>query len=201
MLQARGRGIMNYLNRFAAVRPPDAMGGLSQGGPREYGDYWFLYKMVRKRKPRIIWEFGSDNSTIILAKALFDNGYGFLYSMDAIEKWSQSTRDSIPVELRRFCQVIYSPVEEVTYNGTPGFRHSILPKIIPNFAYLDGPPLTPERQVAIDLLEIENQLPDDFFLVIDDRKTNTRFLNEHLKRQYVFRSRVRHVQPVFELVR
>jgi hypothetical protein len=192
-------GALSVLVEFAATRPRGAFNP-------DFADLWFLYRMVRKRKPRTILEFGSGCSTVILAKALFDNRrdapahVGYLYSVDADPAWTEATARSIPSSVRDFCAVSYSPVLEVEYSGTPGFRHARIPDISPNFVYLDGPPLTPQRQVAVDILDMEIRLPQDFFLVIDGRKENTTFLRQHLKRRYAFKQRRIFDNPVFTLV-
>ena len=83
-----------------------------------------------------------------------------------------------------------------------GWRHQHVPSIAPNFVYLDGPELTNERQVAFDLLDMEDSFPPDFFLVIDDRKENTLFLKGHFRRRYKFHSRkYRGTNPTFALIR
>ena len=50
-----------------------------------YAVLYLLYRMVRKKKPRIVLEFGSGCSTVILAEALKDNGEGFLFSLESDE--------------------------------------------------------------------------------------------------------------------
>src|SRR5258708_1019485 len=63
-----------------------------------YEDLWFLYSLVRQKKPRIILEFGAGCSTVILAQALYDNAresleaVGRLYSVDAVHYWADVTR-------------------------------------------------------------------------------------------------------------
>jgi hypothetical protein len=185
-------GVTKTLQEFVASRPAHAH-------KPQCGDLWFLYKTIRAHKPRILWEFGSGNSTAVIGQALHDNGDGFLYSMDAHKAWAKSTAGALPKHLKPFVQVLYSPAVEVTYHHTPAWQHSVIPDLVPNFAYLDGPPLNEQRKVAIDLLEIEDKLPADFIMVIDDRKENTRFLREHFKRRYVFKPRKEHVQPIFIL--
>ena len=90
---------------------------------------------------------------------------------------------------------------ETYYAGTPVLKHADVPKVIPNFAYLDGPEgISTERPAAIDLLEMETDFPTAFFLVIDERESNTQFLRKHFKRQYRFRHRKIARQPTFELL-
>ena len=192
-------GALDILLEFLSARPPS-------GFSPDFADLWFLYQKVRRRRPRIIFEFGSGCSTVILAKALFDNKNsshginGYLYSIDADPYWEQSTRASIPASLKDCCEVVYSPVLETEYDGILSFRHSRIPDVSPDFVYLDGPPLTAERQVAIDILDMEDRFSPGFFLVVDGRKENTKFLKQYLKRRYRFRDRKLFFNSVFTLV-
>ena len=98
-------------------------------------------------------------------------------------------------------QILYTPLVEVELYGVKGFKHQHMPLVAPNFVYLDGPALTCERQVAMDLLDLEPCFPPDFFLVIDDRKVNTAFLRAHFTRRYKFRRRTyRGANATFELL-
>ena len=56
---------LGYLE-FTTARPPGALA--PQGG-----DLWFLYRLVRERKPQLVFELGSGCSTVILGQALYDN--------------------------------------------------------------------------------------------------------------------------------
>jgi len=53
---------------------------------------------------------------------------------------------------------------------------------------LDGPALTPERQVAIDPLSLEDRLRPGFTMVVDGRFENVAFLRRYLRRSYSVRS-------------
>jgi hypothetical protein len=190
-------GVLDALAAFVAKRPKGSF-------KPDYADLWYLYKMVRKRKPRTVLEFGSGCSTVVLAKALYDNQShsncsGRLYSVDADARWADSTASCLPGFLGSVCEISYSPLLETEYEGIPALRHAKIPDVVPNFIYLDGPPLTPKRQAACDIVEIEGKFPSDFFLVIDNRQENTRFLRRHLKRRYGFKSRKWLAQPIFIL--
>lgn len=195
----RSKGIMNALLPVLMDRPTVAI-------PPDFADLWFLYRTVRLRKPRIIWEFGSGCSTVILVQALYDNhrdssnAEGYLHSIDADPYWTEATAQSIPAYLHQSCEIRYSPLLEVEYEGTLGFRHANVPKVAPNFLYLDGPALTPARQVAMDVLDIEDRLPADFCMVIDGRRKNAVFLRENLKRQYNIKERKLFNNEIFELI-
>jgi len=186
--------VIESIAEFHAKRESSAFGP-------DYGDLWFLYHNVRKRRPRTILEFGSGISTVCLAQALFDNGFGTLYSVDGNKNWAASTARCLPGHLKPFCEVRHSEILETNYAGTPVLKHANVPEVIPNFAYLDGPEgVWAERPAAIDLLEMEPDFPTAFFLVVDERESNTQFLRKHFKRQYRFRHRKIARQPTFELL-
>lgn len=192
----RERGYLALL----ASRPPEAF-------PPNCADLWFLYQTVRRRKPRTILEFGSGCSTVILAQALWENqqeadGTSRLYSVESDPSWRDVTVRALPSHLQDICDVRYSPVREVDYEGTPAFRHVEIPeRVKPDMVYLDGPPLTWERQVAIDLLDLEERFSPACCLVVDGRWRNVLFLKRYFKRRYRVRecgwsfnhSRNRHV--------
>jgi hypothetical protein len=181
------------LNRYGclnllASRPPNAY-------PPDCTDLWFLYRQVRQRKPRCVLEFGSGCSTVILAQALWENRRdnpkdgGFLYSVDADAYWADVTVKTMPGHLRDVCDVRHSELVEVEYAGTPGYRHAEVPDVAPDFLYLDGPDFTPGRQVAVDVVDLEPRFPAHFFMVVDGRWTNCKFLNRHLKEKYAWKPR------------
>jgi len=188
------RGYLDFLK----YRPQGAI-------PPDFADLWFLYRTVRLRKPRSILEFGSGCSTVILAQALSDNTNdhrpvsGFLHSVDSDPHWADMTRKAVPRHLETVYDISLSALVEVNYEGTPGFRHAEVPQISPDLLYLDGPPLTPHRQVAIDPLELEDRFPPGFCMIVDGRGRNTQFLVRHLKRRYRVRHRRLFRNSVFEL--
>jgi len=188
-------GYLDFLTR----RPPHAL-------PPDFGDLLFLYQTVRSRRPRCVLEFGSGCSTVIIAQGLFDNESkpsgpcGCVYSLDADPYWAKVTTKTMPPHLRRFCVIRHTPVFEVKCFGTRAFRHAVVPYVAPNLIYLDGPALTPEIQVAVDVLDIEDRLPAGFYGIIDGRWANTLFLKRHLKRRYIFKHRWLFGNSTFALV-
>ena len=175
--------------------------------PPDFSDLWFLYKSVRGRKPTCILEFGSGCSTVILAQALWENEReslgklrGQVYSVDADSCWADATVQYLPDHLRAICRISHSPLLEVECFGTPTFKHAKVPEVTPDFLYLDGPLLTPERRVAVDVLDMEDRFRPGFFLVVDGRKENTAFLLQHLKRRYAYKYRRQFRNSVFELI-
>jgi hypothetical protein len=71
--------------------------------------------------------------------------------------------------------------------------------VVPEFAYLDGPQLTSEVRVMVDILDIERQLPDNFCMVLDGRYHCKKFMLQHLKRDYHFTDRVAFKNSIWQL--
>jgi hypothetical protein len=184
---------------FLLQRPDHAL-------PPVFADLLFLYEAVRRRNPRFVLEFGSGCSTVIIAQALYDNHRrfsgvsGHLWSVDANEYWAEVTARTMPPHLRGFYDIWHTRLCEVEYDGTRAFRHSNVPEIAPDLLYLDGPMLTREVQVSVDVLDIENRFPAGFYGVIDGRWPNTLFLKRHLRRRYKFRHRWLFGNSTFELI-
>lgn len=193
-------GFLGIISEFHKKRPPSSTKPV-------WADLWFLYKNVRERKPRVIWEFGSGCSTLALAYALWKNSKeghkGFMYSIDSEESWGNSTRSLTPGFLLPFYELVRSPTVKA---GSIGLRHTVLPDAIPDFVYFDGPVgastegyVRGQPIIAVDLLAIEQKLPNDFFLVVDCRRDNVHFLQHNLKRKYKFWRRKYIPQYIFEL--
>lgn len=198
----RTAGAYNVIQQFISSRPSNSIAP-------DYSDLWFLYSTVRKRRPRVLLEFGSGVSTAILAKAIKDNKSGFLYSVDAIEQWGDSTRNCMPQSLQGSYEIFYRPAKEVTHYceqcwaGVRVFRHERIPEIVPDFIYLDGPPGTSDVSIpiGIDVLDMEPKLRPGFCLIIDGRQQSMRYFRCNLKRRYAFTSRINHANSIFILRR
>ncbi len=193
--QLRRRRCLDFLNQ----RPSNAI-------PPDFADLWFLYKTVRSRKPHCVLEFGSGCSTVIMLQALWENlkdpstNSTILYSVDADPYWAKVTANSLPTHLQKLCDIRYSPLLEIEYKGVPAFQHTVIPNITPGLIYLDGPALTPHRQVAVDVLNMEERFQPGFCLIIDGRWQNTMFLKIHMKRRYKFKNRRLFFNSIFELI-
>lgn len=188
VLNGQGRRALRRLGYLALfdARPRDAK-------PPVWSDLWAIYSQVRERKPKVLLEFGSGCSTIIFAQALADNtaegAPGFLYSLDADAHWGQVTIDSLPGHLRAFCDITLTERVEAQLGETPVWRFAQVPDVVPDMIYLDGPALTPERRAAIDVLDMEDNFPAGFRLLVDGRSFNRRLLEKNFKRRYDRRHR------------
>ncbi len=175
---------VDSFKRIISERPSYAIGA-------DYNDLIFLYKAVRKRKPEVVLEFGSGWSTYVIGSALAANAMqgvgGFLFSIDHVEEWANVTSDTMPSNLLKYVNVLYSPINEKEYDGVKGWVYSKVPDIIPNMVFLDGPCLTEERCAALDLLYMEDRFPEDFYLIIDKRHRNAAILKEKFKNKYLYK--------------
>jgi hypothetical protein len=197
--QLQRYGVLESLRAFVTQRPAAAL-------RPDFADLWFLYYTVRRRQPRAIVEFGSGCSTVVLAQALADNGHtAHLHAVETQKEWARVTEWALPSHLRPWCDVVVSPLVEADLDGVHGFRHAYMPAVAPNLVYLDGPGFTVEHTAirhlfAVDVLAMEECMPADFLLIIDGRKHQTLFLQQHLRKKYQFKARKLFRNQVFERV-
>ncbi len=182
--------MLESLHRFSAAQPAAAL-------RPDYSDLWFLYDIVRDRRPSTLLEFGSGCSTPVIAAAVRANGSGHLWTLDGDESWSHATRAALPLELRDLVTIVHAPIREDD-RDVRGWSHENVPELEPDFIYLDSPALTPKRQVAFDPLDLEERFSPGFVMVVDGRQRNAEYLRERLQRLYrVTRMPGRHL---FELL-
>lgn len=158
--------------------------------PPNYTELKNLYMDVRQRRPKVVFEFGSGLSTHFLAAALRDNtaagcSKGMLYSFEHHEQWLNHTEHWLNDDLRDFVDLIYAPTRVVEMHGRQVFLYDNIPaNLTPEMIYLDGPTLNPEVRASADILELEERLEPGFLLVIDGRRDNAKFLEEHWRNRY-----------------
>ena len=172
-----------------------------------------IYDLINKNKPFTVLEFGVGYSTIVIAKALYDNKKKFdeknfneirntkmfkVFSVDASEKWIEETKKNLPDYLKEFVEFKQSSVETKLINNQLCHIYKDIPDINPEFIYLDGPhPLDPigkinnvsfqclERTpISADILYLESTFLPGTTILVDGRVNNVRFLKNNLKRNY-----------------
>jgi len=172
-----------------------------------------IYDLINKNKPFTVLEFGVGYSTIVIAKALYDNKKKFdeknfneirntkmfkVFSVDASEKWIEETKKNLPDYLKEFVEFQHSTVETKLINNQLCHVYKDIPDINPEFIYLDGPhPLDPvgkinnisfqcvERTpISADILYLESTFLPGTTILVDGRVNNVRFLKNNLKRNY-----------------
>ena len=172
-----------------------------------------IYIQVRERKPFSILEFGSGFSTVVMACALKQNWQEYLKitkgqpkyekpsitSIESSKKWKLNSELKIKkAGLSSFARIVFSGVRISEHQGQVCHFYEKLPNVVPDFVYLDGPDPAdvtgsingisfnnPKRTVmAGDILKYESTLLPGFFMMVDGRTNNARFLMRMLKRSY-----------------
>ena len=174
-----------------------------------------IYDLIDKNKPFTVLEFGVGYSTIIIAKALYDNKKEFnknntdkirnskmfkVFSVDASKKWIEETKKNLPDYLKEFVEFHHSEVETKLINNQVCHVYKNIPDINPEFIYLDGPhPLDPSGNInnisfgclertpiSADIIYLESTLLPGTKILVDGRVNNVRFLKNNLKRKYKY---------------
>ncbi len=107
-------------------------------------DYWFLYHIVRRLKPKEVLECGTGISTWFLAAALVQNEkegdeHGRLTSMEDREEWYKTAVELLPVEFRSTVEIVYSPKSEYTWSIFRGVGYKEVPERAYTLVFVDGP--------------------------------------------------------------
>lgn len=178
----------------------------------KWDDLARLYHLVRERKPFEILEFGSGFSTLVMSVALKRNWQEYsekdsntkyskpiIISIETSDVWQKNTLDKLlTTDLHEFANINLSKVKIGEYNGQLCHFYEELPNIVPDFVYLDGPdPLTVEGNInglsfrnkkrtvmSGDILKYESTLLPGFYMIVDGRSNNARFLERMLTRNY-----------------
>lgn len=138
-----------------------------------------------------------------------------LVALESSEKWKENTLKKLDsVNLRDYVSIEISEVEIAEYNGQICHYYNKLPDIVPDFVYLDGPDSAtvkgtinglsfknPCRTVmSADILKYESSLLPGFFMIVDGRTNNCRFLERNLQRKYTYKYHKEADVSTFELI-
>lgn len=182
---------------FLTRRPADAI-------KPDFCDLQFLYDQVRAKHPRLVFEFGSGCSTVLIAQALHENAQaghpGRILSFETDRGWAGVTQGSLPAHLGACCEVRFSELVEQSFGGDLLYVHKAVPDEIPDFMYLDGPALNDRVTGAGDLLLMEERLIPGFSMVVDGRWRNVATLRRELRRRWDYSARRRYNNSLFELI-
>lgn len=122
-----------------------------------------------------------------------------IISLESAKKWRENTMVKIKAaELSDFSEILISTVSITEQQGQLCHVYDNLPDIVPDFVYLDGPDpqnvqgsvngitfKNPKRTVmSADILKYESTLLPGFFMIVDGRSNNARFLSRTLTREY-----------------
>jgi Methyltransferase domain len=153
----------------------------------DWADLLNIYETVRRRKPRIIIEFGSGCSTLMFARALVDNGSGYLYSIDASEPFLRRTQSYLPENLKPYVSLSYSEIEIGEMSGQNVMWHQSVPDVPADLVYLDGPDyqdFSADIETQADGILLESKASKDYTILIDGRWQTFEFTRDNLKGRY-----------------
>jgi hypothetical protein len=176
-----------------------------------------LHRLIRRRRPSVVLEFGTGFSTVVIADALSRNGAGRLWTVDASAAWIDNTRGKLPEHLRDLVDFRHTTARAVEHDGQLCALYDSLPDIVPDFIYVDGPStrdvqgsvrglsFAPEsaefrRIVSADPLLLESTLQVGAFMLLDSRYNTAHFLAWALRRRWRRRWNRIHGWVTFELL-
>jgi len=114
-----------------------------------YAKFYIIYNTVRTLKPEYILECGSGISTIIIARAIKENNYGTLISMEEYETFGKIISEIAGNSV----QMHISETEETTYDGISGIKYKNIPNYPYTLIFIDGPTTKTVDLDAFYLLE------------------------------------------------
>jgi predicted O-methyltransferase YrrM len=156
--EIRERGLAHLLER----RDPAAL-------EQDAADLMFVYRAIMARKASRAIELGSGQSTLFIAQAMHDQGFGHLWSLDADVRWLEHSRGMLPAALRPFVTFVHSPATVSRRFGFPAWEYSVLPEGRWDFILIDGPTLTKEVRLSCDLIKLAPMLSTCGVGMIDHR--------------------------------
>jgi predicted O-methyltransferase YrrM len=109
-----------------------------------YSDYMLLYNYVREKKPVEVLECGTGLSTVVIAYALKENEAEFdiagrVTSMEESQAYYNAALPLIPEELKKYVDLVLSPLTEGRYHYFRGMKYANLPDRPYDFVFIDGP--------------------------------------------------------------
>lgn len=135
-----------------------------------------LHEFIRETKPKIVIEFGSGASTLVIADALKQNELGKLYSFDHSEYYAAKTKSYISREgLDRYLELSVLPLvlwEGKHLNGlTDNLWYDLKGVELENIdlMFVDGPPgITCQYSRYPALAELHGIMAEEATIFMDD---------------------------------
>jgi Methyltransferase domain len=125
------------LKKTGSWRPLQDYLALTKSTGCSYIDYWELYAAIKRYRPREVLELGTGASTIVIAHALMENGYGRVTSMEESEEWYRHALHNLPPQLP--VEIVLSGTVEDCFSIFRGIRYREIPDRPYDFVFVDGP--------------------------------------------------------------
>jgi hypothetical protein len=170
-------GVIAYFDGY----PPNAL-------QPKYDELLALYLVIQKRKPKVILELGGGYSTFVIAHAVRElharNCQAIFYSVDQSDHWQQVVKDHMPKDLLPFVRFWRGDPELIELNGETVSIYNSLPVEAANLVFVDGG-LVQGNKIGADALLLEQNAPEDYGILIDERRHTVAFLKRTLAHRYV----------------
>ena len=137
--------------------------------PQDPADLLFLHDTIYRRQPARCIEFGSGQTTVFIAEALYRRNRGHLWSLDASADWLAHSRQMLPERLQPFVTFVHSPVELTDEHGVVAWRYQAVPQGPWDFVLIDGPEGTEESTFSSDLIYLIDDMTPSSRGMIDHR--------------------------------
>ena len=158
-----------------------------------YSQYRFLhlYRLIKRIKPKIVFEYGSGASTVFIAECLRLNDYlygikGKLISFEQSEKWSELIANNFPHELLEYVELNLKHVRlenfSQKYRGLY-YENDYYPKEI-DLMYIDGPTATRGNKESEDALQF--WLCADIVKMVNNGVTIKYAVTDHRHVNFIF---------------
>ena len=144
-------------------------GSISTGA--QSTDYMVLHRYVLERKPRVVVEFGSGKSSIVLGHALKQTG-GRLFTYEHLPEYHANLLSILPDQLGGTITAICSARVVTEFRGMPGVRYAESPPADAEFFFVDGPieDIGGQKGACLDFLFHLERHPDRRVSAIIDQK-------------------------------
>tara|TARA_A100001015_G_scaffold300204_1_gene385294 strand:+ start:135 stop:926 length:792 start_codon:yes stop_codon:yes gene_type:complete len=184
--------------------------------PPDLNDLYRLYMFIILNKRTTVLEFGTGYSTLVMHYALMENQKKFgkikpfprcenpyeIFTVDNNKFFSKISKNRIKQLSKKlkYVNFFYSRAQMTKYQGNFAVEYERLPRVNPDFIYLDGPSQwAPKNSVnnfttahpdmmpmSCDIAKIENFLTPSTIIVSDGRTANSIFLKNCFKRNWNF---------------
>lgn len=161
----------------------------------QYRDYLTLYSYVRKHKPKEVLEFGPGITTLFIAQALKENGFGRVTAIENQEKYFYETADTIPEALSPFIDLRLSKTCEYRHGAFISEGYARIPDRPYDFVWVDGPTVDGKAAFNIDLIEIVKR-GNKVVAMVDGRRSSVFMYSLFFGKENVSFNRIRQIGHV-----
>ena len=134
-----------------------------------YYDYWLLHSYIRKHKPKEVLELGPGITTLVIAQALCENGFGRVTAMEDLQKYHDALQAIIPDHLHPFIDLNLSPSHQVHWGPFRGKAYQTIPDRDYEFVWVDGPNYDRETEFDADILQLIAKSDKPITAFVDSR--------------------------------